>query len=509
MARLPSVTSMSDAPTVPNVDPWAVRPTAEPSPLARALTDFWAEARRAAPPRVLAGVGLVGVAGGALVVGHRPGLGAAVVAAGVWLPAVPALVRRRAASGLGLVGAATALAAVPALLDAPWLVALCLLGSLVTGAVAVADARSVPALLALPVTAVAGLVRALPWATRGVAGGLGGRRRDVLAALRSLAVTVVLLGLFGALLASADRLFAAYLTGIDLELAPARIAVGVLVAAVAATAAHLAIAPPAWGDLRPRAPRPAGLGEWLVPVGSLAALVLGFLGLQVSALLGGHRHVLETVGLTYAEYARQGFGQLVVVTVLTLVVVALAARRAPRAARTERAATSGALAALCVGTLGVVASALQRMSLYVEAFGLTRLRLFVLAVEAALGVVVLCVMAAGVRWRGRWLPRAVVGVGAAMLLALAATNPDALVLRVNAAAEHEIPLDVAYLQGLSADAVPAAARLDEPLRSCLLGARHLPPATGVAGWNHARERAADVLSEAGVVPDACAEVDLP
>ena len=46
-------------------------------------------------------------------------------------------------------------------------------------------------------------------------------------------------------------------------------------------------------------------------------------------------------------------------------------------------------------------------------------------------------------------------------------------------------------------------------RSCLLGARHLPPATGVAGWNHARERAADVLSEASVVPDACAEVDLP
>ena len=40
--------------------------------------------------------------------------------------------------------------------------------------------------------------------------------------------------------------------------------------------------------------------------------------------------MLDTDGLTYAEYARGGFWQLLVVTGLTLVVLAGAARWAPR-----------------------------------------------------------------------------------------------------------------------------------------------------------------------------------
>jgi len=490
-------------------DPWAVPPlgaAAPPSPLAEALRAFWAEGAGRAPVRAVVTVGCVGLAATVLLVGHRPGLGAAVVGAAVWLPAVPALWRRRAVGGLLLVAAAVALVAMTAVRDAPWVVALCVLGSLGAGLVAVTDARSVPALLAVPLSGLAGFVRALPWVSRGVAG-LGGRRRQMLAAARSVAVTAVLLGVFGALLASADGVFAAYLAGIDLDLLPARLAVGAMVAAVAAATLHLAAAPPAWGDLRPARPRPAGLGEWLLPVASLAALVLGFIGLQVSALLGGHEHVLRSAGLTYAEYARSGFGQLMAVTVLALLVVALAARRAPRATRTERVATAAALGAMCVGTLGVVVSALVRMNLYVEAYGLTRLRVFVLAVEAALGVVFLLVMVAGARWRGEWLPRAVVGVAAASMLALALVNPDALVLRHNAHADLAVQLDVGYLRGLSADAVPAAAALDEPLRSCLLDGRRVAAPVGPADWNLGRARAADVLADVDLAADgACAAV---
>ncbi|KGM14852.1 hypothetical protein N867_14790, partial [Actinotalea fermentans ATCC 43279 = JCM 9966 = DSM 3133] len=286
--------------------------------------------------------------------------------------------------------------------------------------------------------------------------------------------------------------------------------VAAVVAVAAGAAAHLALVPPAWGALRAPTPRAARLGEWLLPVASLAALVLGFIGLQVSALLGGHRHVLASAGLTYAEYARQGFGQLMAVTVLTLVVVAVAARRAPRGTRAERLATSATLAVLCVGTLGVVASALRRMDLYVEAFGLTRLRVFVVAVEAALGVVLLLVLLAGVRWRAPWLPRAVVGVAAVTLLALAAVNPDGLVLRHNAqgwlSGSLAEPLDVEYLRGLSADAVPDAAALPEPLRSCVLSAQDVTPAVDLAGWNLGRTQALDVLADHEHVDDACHDV---
>lgn len=532
---LPSVSGMSDAavppalpvPPAPSVpppapNPWAppayagtvpgrfgpTPPPLPPSRLALAKDEFWSTARTsAAPGRVLAAAGLVGLGAGILAVGQRPGLGFAVVGAALWAPAVPALVRRRAVGSLLLVGAAMALAGVVAVRDAPWLLTLCVLGSLGAGAAAVTDARTVPAVLAVPLSAVVGLFRSLPWAGRGVAARLGGRRRQVVAGARSLAITVVLLGVFTALLAGADGLFAAYLGGIDLDLGPARLVVAVAVAAVAAAAAHLALAPPAWGSLGAPAPKAAPLGEWLLPVASLAALVLGFIGLQVSALLGGHRHVLESAGLTYAQYARQGFGQLMAVTVLTLVVVGVAARRAPRATRTERVATSAALGALCVGTLGVVASALRRMDLYVEAFGLTRLRVFVVAVEVALGVVLVLLLVAGVRWRGAWLPRAVVGVAAAALLGLAAVNPDALVLRHNAdgalAGSLAERLDVDYLRGLSADAVPDAAALPEPLRSCVLAGRSVPEAVDLAGWNLGRAQAADALTGVEPAPDAC------
>lgn len=522
-AGVPSVIGMTDAPVPPSPGPapwtpppgvpgipqhpgagrgpgagpapataYAPPPPAPPSREATAWTEFWAARSRPAPRGVLLGAAAVGLGVAVLVVGNRPGLGAALMGAAVWAPAVPALVRRRAVGPLLLVAAAVALAGVVAVRDATWLVALCVVGSVGAGVAAVADARTALGLLVTPFTAGLAVLRALPWVRRGVAVGLGGRSRQVLAAGRSVAVTAVLLLVFGALLASADEVFATYVTGVEVDLLPARVAAGLVGAVVAAAAAHLALAPPAWGAFEARRPRAARLGEWLLPVGSLAALVLAFVLLQVSALLGGHRHVLESAGLTYAEYAREGFGQLVAVTVLTLVVVALAARRAPRGTRRDRAATAAALGALCVGALGVVWSALHRMSLYVDAFGLTRLRVFVVAVEVALGVVLLLVMAAGVRWRAPWLPRAVVGVAAAALLALAAVNPDALVLRHNVSAAERgtlvADLDLGYLRGLSSDATPDAARLAEPVRSCVLD-RDEVSEPGLAGWNLARSRA--------------------
>jgi len=301
---------------------------------------------------------------------------------------------------------------------------------------------------------------------------------------------------FGLLFASADQVFASYLPTLHVDLLPAQIAVGVAVAVVAATFAQLAIAPPGWSDARPGPAAPARRGEWLLPVLALDALVLAFVLVQVGALLGGHRHVLDTEGLTYAHYARQGFAQLVVATALTLVVVAAAARRAPRANPTDRLLSRVALGLLCVGTLGVVASALRRMALYIDEFGLTRLRLLVGVAEVVLGVVLVLVLVAGVRWSGRWLPRATVQVVAVAMLGLALLNPDAQILRYNTTAAARDAIDVTYLQGLSSDAVPAMARLDEPLRSCLLaGVAAGPAAAGPLAWNLGRERAARAVAD--------------
>jgi hypothetical protein len=441
---------------------------------------------------VLVACGLVGLAAGALLVGHRSGLGAALVALGAWAAAAPALWRRRNVSDLVLAGWSAALLSMVAVRDAGWVTGLCLVVGVAAGVVAVTGARSAPAVLLAPLSGALGAIRATGWSVRGVREAAGARGRQLWSTLASLGLTLVLVVGFGALFASADPVFASYLPDLRLDELPGRVVVGLLVGGVAATAAHLARTPPPWSDATTRRRSPAALGAWALPVVALDVVVAAFLLVQVGALVGGREYVERTAGLTVAEYARQGFGQLVAATALTLVVVAVAARRAPRETARERIATSAALSALCLGTLGVVAAALVRMDVYVEEFGLTRLRLLSTWGEVTMGVVVLVVVAAGVRWRGAWVPQALVHVVAVAMLSLALVNPDGQVAAHNGSLDGD-GLDVDYLQGLSADAVPAIDAFDEPLRSCVLRAVSVAPVEGPVDWNLGRARAAAVL----------------
>ncbi len=463
--------------------------------------DFWAGRTVPLGRARLAAAAGVGLLGAAALVGHQVGLGVSVVGLGVLGVAVPGLVRRRALGQLATLALAAALLVMVSVRAADWVVALCLLAAVGAAAVALTSARRPSAVLLAPAAAALGTLRSL-LAVRSGLGALAGRRREqTLVALRSLAVTLVLVGVFGALFASADALFAALLPRVDLGQVPGRVLVGLLVAGLAAGAAHLSLDGVPWPAARStstrRTPRPA---EWLVPILALDAVVVAFVLVQVGALVGGHDFVQRTAGLSYAAYARAGFGQLVAVTLLTLLVVAVAAGRAPRATSLQDRASRAALAVLCVGTLGVVVSAVRRMALYVDAFGLTRLRITVLVGEIALGVVLLLVLAAGVRWRGGWLPLAVVQVAAVAVLGLALANPDALIVQHNARIDRfeqgSAAVDLDYLRGLSADAVAAAGAVGDPVRSAVLSDARLPTPDGWAGWNLGRARAAQVLEQA-------------
>ncbi len=223
--------------------------------------------------------------------------------------------------------------------------------------------------------------------------------------------------------------------------------------------------------------------------------------------------MLRTTGLTWAEYARSGFWQLLAVTALVLVVVAAAVRWAPRSQQGDGRVARAALGLLLALTLAVAASALMRLSLYEQAYGATRARLLAAAVEVWLVVVLLLVAWTGARWPGAGeagargtataLPRAVAASAGLALLALAALDADALVARRNVdrhlAGVAASTLDTAYLGSLSADAVAELDRLPEPQRSCALAplARRLA-ATADTGWggaNLARRTARSLLAE--------------
>lgn len=470
----------------------------------------WAEAARPAavapiPAVVLAAVLASGVAVALLLGdGLGPGLLLAVVPA-----LVAAVVAARTAgrtvrpwTALWAVGC-LALLAVPALRESAWPSVLALFAAVLTGALALHGSRSWPGILLSPVGFVDSAVLGVRWVWSGLRSRGEGRRERAMPVVKAALVAVVLLVLFGTLFASADAAFADLLSGLTPDVSgvdgPLRLLlfpVGVLLAvAVARTAA----APSRWDRIEVAPGKARSRVEWTLPLVVLSLLFAGFNAVQLAVLFGGYRRVLEATGLTYAEYARQGFWQLLWATLLTLAVIALALRWAPRGGAGDRRLVRVVLGTLCALTLVVVASALRRMDLYVDAYGLTRLRLSVAGMELWLGLVIVLIMVGGL-FGARWLPRAVAGSAVAAVLAFGLMSPDGVIAEGNVTRyERDGKIDLAYFRSLSADAVPALDRLPEPQRSCALrGINNELAEAGETPWyamSLGERRAREILRE--------------
>ncbi|MFC8229346.1 DUF4153 domain-containing protein [Streptomyces sp. NPDC057287] len=365
-----------------------------------------------------------------------------------------------------------ALLAVPALREAGWPVFLAVVSALALGSLALHGSRSWPGVLLGSLGLFPSVAGGVRWGWRGVRDRAGDSRGRVRTVVRSAAVAAVLLIVFGTLFASADAAFADLLGRLTPDVSvgdsPWRLFLFVLGAAGALAAAYSAAAPVRWDGITVRPGKARNRAEWAVPLIVLDLLFAAFIALQLVVLLGGYDKVREETGLLPAEYARQGFWQLLWATVLTLLVIALALRWAPRGGPRDRTLVRSVLGTLCVLTLVVVASALRRMDLYVDAFGLTRLRISVAAVELWLGVVLVLIIAAGVLG-ARMLPRAIAASAAIGVLAFGLLSPDGLIAEQNVARyDRDKRIDIEYLESLSADAVPALDTLPEPLRSCAL-----------------------------------------
>ncbi|MDP9183726.1 MAG: DUF4173 domain-containing protein [Actinomycetota bacterium] len=464
------------------------------------LDTLWPERETRSVPVALIGASLtIGLLAALTVDLEAFGLALAVVGWAVLGTALWFAPARPTTEQLVAAGTAAALMAVVALRSAAWLDALCVLGAVGLGTVTVVRGTTWTGVTLGALAPLAVLPLTPSWLKRAVSGrrlALGTTRGALVAVLTLLLVLV-----FGSLFAAADPAFSSLvgdlLPSADLPLVVQRAFVLALAAAAALVASCLAMFPPAVDELAPPAAQPVRRWEWVVPLAALDAVFVTFVVVQLAVLFGGRRHVLETQGLSYADYARQGFWQLLTVTVLTLAVVAAATRWAPRATARDRLVVRVLLGVLCVTALVIVASALHRMSLYEKEYGFTRLRLLVQVVEVALGAVYVLLLAAGVALHAAWLPRGVVGLAAASLLVLAALNPDAYVARHNVDRFLQTgKLDVAYLSTLSADAVPELQRLPGARRTCALA----PIASGLRDvqdhWydgNLARTRARHLL----------------
>ena len=185
-------------------------------------------------------------------------------------------------------------------------------------------------------------------------------------------------------------------------------------------------------------------------------LVFGlFVAIQFTYLFGGATNI-TAAGYTYAQYARRGFGELVAVSVISLGLIMALGTWARRDSRPHSRWFNG-LSGLLVAQMGVIlASALQRLLLYENAYGFTRLRTYThvaILWMAGLFLAFLVLLLLG-RLRRFVLVAAAAALGFTATLNL--LNVDGFIVGRNAARLAQSgELDLSYLLQLSEDAVPA------------------------------------------------------
>ncbi len=332
-------------------------------------------------------------------------------------------------------------------------------------------------------------VGAVAWLVTGAAPALADARREAtsrpsttrpdmpaMPILRGLIVAIPLLLIFIALFASADAVFAELLddlVGWDLDVGDG---LGRLV--LASVIAWLAAGGLAFAAVRPH-PDPApsaddrsgwrpGTTELVTVLVAVCLVFVAFVALQAAYLFGG-LDTLEATGLTYAEYARRGFFELVAVAVLAGGLVI----GAERIARERTGLLVGMGIALSVLTAVVLASAFLRLRLYQDAYGWTELRLYVLATIVLLGIALAGLVATLLADRVRWMGHLLIVSGLAIGMVLNVIGPVRFITEQNVARaldpslvpEHgSSGLDVGYAYGLGIDAIPALVRALPALR---------------------------------------------
>lgn len=270
--------------------------------------------------------------------------------------------------------------------------------------------------------------------------GSGSSFRLVPAVLRGLVLAAPVLFVFGVLFVSADPVFEGMVSGLAGTLIEdwgehlavtaflAWLAAGWLTGFLRGTRVR-GVVTDALGD---RARKPSiGIVEAGVVLGLLALLFAVFVIVQFRYLFGGAELVEVTPGLTYAEYAREGFGLLAVAAALVLptllVLDWLLDAGSTRALRVFRSLGGLQLALLAP----VVASAFVRVNAYQEAYGWTESRFYGAIFLGWLVLLAVGLAATVLTGRRERFATPAVTSGLALVILLAAVNPDARIATAN------------------------------------------------------------------------------
>lgn len=312
---------------------------------------------------------------------------------------------------------------------------------------------------------------------------------------RAVVIAGVLLLVFGSLLRDADPIFASLVAmpAIDVgELVSHLVVIGIFTWIVGGWARGAFLSGASTRRPPDASPFQLGMLDVTTALVTLNVLFGVFVLSQLGWFFGGEPFLRARTGLTAAQYARQGFFQMV--WVIVLVVPLLMATRAalrPGAAIRRRHTVLSLPVIVLLGM--IVFSAVARMRLYVQYFGLTTDRFYPLVLMGWLAFVLVWLALTVLRDRSRPFVAGAVVSGLAVAAMLNVVAPDTIVARVNVARAPRavaagLPgLDLGHLASLSGEAAPIA------VAAVLAPPRATSDTASRAGDELARCRAANSL----------------
>jgi hypothetical protein len=299
-----------------------------------------------------------------------------------------------------------------------------------------------------PFKALAGLTRKKPAVTKGLGTGL--------------CISIPILAVVLALLASSDAVFGAglnsLLKAVSMEtLLPNAKKVGcsILLGLVLFSLLYALRHPKDTRRVHRRLPAMPVPG-YAVVLTALNAVYALFVYVQFAYLFGGAGSAVMTGG--WAQYARSGFFELVIIAVINLSVTLLSL------SASEKHGIVRALCGMLLIMTGIILfSAARRMGLYIGEYGLSLLRLLTLWAAA---VILIALLLTAVRLLKPGFPLfpALLAAAVSAWLAFNLSNPAARIAGWNATAYLRGSLqtvDTGYMSSLSIDALPALRQLSQ------------------------------------------------
>lgn len=298
----------------------------------------------------------------------------------------------------------------------------------------------------------------------------------VLPLLRGLLLAVPIIALLAALLASADPLFSdtleRFLEIFNIDNLAEYIMRGIFIAGLgyllmgiflyAALHSHNE---KLTSKEKPLVPAFLGWIEASVILSLVNLLFAIFVGIQVRYFFGGQANI-HVDGFTYAEYARRGFGELVVVAIVSLLVLQILSAIVKRLERRPAVLFSSLGAVLVLLVLVILLSAFQRLWLYESAYGFTQTRAYTHIFIIWLGLLLITTFVLEITRNTRAFAIATLLAALGFGVSINIVNIDAYVVRQNLTrAQIGSEFDPFYFLNLSTDATPylAAAFQDSRL----------------------------------------------